>query len=527
MTILTLTESVDWSRALFALTAMYHWLFVPLTLGLGFICSIMATIHYRTKDPKWKSTTKFWMTLFAINFAIGVATGIILEFEFGTNWSNYSYFVGDIFGAPLAIEGILAFFMESTFLAVMYFGWDRVSPRFHLISTWLTAIGANISAVWILVANSWMQYPVGMRFNPETMRNEMYDFWAVATSDVAINKIAHTTLSSFLLAAVFVVAISAWYIYKGRNIDFAKKSIRVASIFGLASALLTATTGDTSGYLVAKHQPMKFAAMEGLMDGGHDLSLTAIGIVRGNFDGTLSESNNDAVKYKIEIPSMLTLLATRGDGSYTPGINDLINGNSNEGILSTMDKIERGKYAIGKLKEYNEAKKRDDEATVEEVKALFNYDTKEGQDFLGNYFRYFGYGYFSSPWDVVPNVALIFYSFRVMVGVGVLTILLFMLFLYLSYKNMLERYKLLLIAAIIALPITYIGSQAGWIVAEVGRQPWTIQDILPTIASVSDITSGAVKTTFYLFVVLFTTLLVAELRIMYKQIIKGPKDINE
>lgn len=200
MTILSTLEMVDWSRAQFALTAMYHWLFVPLTLGLGFICAFMETIYYRTGDQKWKEITKFWMTLFAINFAIGVATGIILEFEFGTNWSNYSYFVGDIFGAPLAIEGILAFFMEATFLAVMYFGWDRVSKRFHLASTWLTALGANLSAVWILIANSWMQYPVGMRFNPATMRNEMYDFWAVATSDVAINKITHTVTSGFLLA---------------------------------------------------------------------------------------------------------------------------------------------------------------------------------------------------------------------------------------------------------------------------------------------------------------------------------------
>ncbi len=525
MTILTLTEAVDWSRGLFALTAMYHWLFVPLTLGLGFICAIMATIHYRTKEPKWKKITKYWMTLFAINFAIGVATGIILEFEFGTNWSNYSYFVGDIFGAPLAIEGILAFFMEATFLAVMYFGWERVSPRFHLISTWLTAIGANISAVWILVANSWMQYPVGMRFNPATMRNEMYDFWAVATSDVAINKIAHTTLSSFLLAAVFVVAISAWYLIKGQNIEFAKKSIRVAAIFGLSAAILTATTGDRSGYLVAKTQPMKFAAMEGLMEGHRDLGLTVMGVVASDVNER-RHTNETAVKFKFEIPKMLTQLATRGDGSFIPGVNDLLYGNTQEGILSTEQKIKRGRYAINTLKEYSDAQAKGDSVTVNRINELFNYDSPTGQEFLGNYFKYFGYGYFSSPMEVVPNIALVFYSFRVMVGVGSFLILLFGLILFLSYKDKLQKYRLLLWVALFTLPITYLGSQAGWIVAEVGRQPWTIQDLLPTVAAVSDISSGAVKTTFFIFVVLFTTLLIAELRIMYNQIKKGPQQLD-
>ena len=209
-----LISVVDWSRAQFALTAIYHWLFVPLTLGLGIIIAIMETIYYRTKDEKWLATTKFWMTLFGVNFAIGVATGIILEFEFGTNWSNYSWFVGDIFGAPLAIEGILAFFMESTFIAVMFFGWKKVGPKFHLASTWLTAIGASISALWILVANAWMQHPVGMEFNPDTMRNEMVDFWAIVTSPMAVNKFFHTVLSGWTLGGVFVVGVSCWMLLK-------------------------------------------------------------------------------------------------------------------------------------------------------------------------------------------------------------------------------------------------------------------------------------------------------------------------
>ena len=230
-------QTVDWSRAQFAMTAIYHWLFVPLTLGLSIICAIMETIYYRTGDPFWKRTAKFWMRLFGINFAIGVATGLILEFEFGTNWSNYSHFVGDIFGAPLAIEGILAFFLESTFVAVMFFGWNKVSKRFHLASTWLTGLGATISAWWILVANAWMQYPVGMAFNPETVRNEMVDFAAVALSPMAIAKFFHTVLSSWILGAVFVVGISCWYLLRNRQKEFALSSIKVAAAVGLFASL--------------------------------------------------------------------------------------------------------------------------------------------------------------------------------------------------------------------------------------------------------------------------------------------------
>src|SRR5574344_2460559 len=220
------------SRLQFGLTALYHWLFVPLTLGLGFLLAIMETKYVISKDEFWKKTTQFWSTIFAINFANGVATGIILEFEFGTNWSNYSWFVGDIFGAPLAIEGIFAFFMESTFFAVMYFGWDKVSKKFHLAATWLTAIGANVSAIWILTANAWMQHPVGMRFNPETARSEMVDFWQIVFSPVAMSKLSHTVTSAFMLASVVVIGISCWYLLKKREGDFAKKSIKVAAIFG-------------------------------------------------------------------------------------------------------------------------------------------------------------------------------------------------------------------------------------------------------------------------------------------------------
>ena len=300
------TSMIDWSRAQFALTAIYHWLFVPLTLGLAVIMATMETLYVRTGNEFWKRTAKFWMKLFGINFAIGVATGLILEFQFGTNWSNYSWFVGDIFGAPLAIEGILAFFMEATFVAVMFFGWHKVSKGFHLASTWLTGLGATISAWWILVANSWMQYPVGMEFNPETMRNEMVDFMAVAFSPVAVVKFFHTVLSSWMLGAAFVIGVSAWYLIRKREKEFALASMKVAAVVGLFAALVTAGTGDKSAYQVAQVQPMKLAAMEALYEGGTHEPLTVVG--------------------SIKIPEMLSFLATHSTAGYVPGINNLLEG---------------------------------------------------------------------------------------------------------------------------------------------------------------------------------------------------------
>lgn len=274
-----LVNVVDWSRWQFALTAIVHWLFVPLTIGLSLIIGIMETAYYRTRNEKWRRITKFWMTLFGINFACGVATGLILEFEFGTNWSNYSWFVGDIFGAPLAIEGIVAFFLESTFIAVMFFGWKRVSPGFHLAATWLTAIGVALSALWILVANAWMQYPAGMEFDPEQMRNVMVSFKDVVLSPVAVNKFFHTVLSGWVLGAVFVVGVSCWLLLKKRNRDFALRSIKVAGAVGLAGIVLTIWTGDGSAVQVSKYQPMKLAAMEGLYSGSEGQSLVAFGII--------------------------------------------------------------------------------------------------------------------------------------------------------------------------------------------------------------------------------------------------------
>ncbi|MDR1006812.1 MAG: cytochrome ubiquinol oxidase subunit I [Bacteroidales bacterium] len=501
---------IDWSRAQFALTAMYHWIFVPLTLGLGVIMAIMESLYYKTGKDKWKRTAKFWMKLFGVNFAIGVATGIILEFEFGTNWSNYSWFVGDIFGAPLAIEGIIAFFMEATFIAVMFFGWKKVSKGFHLASTWLTVFGATISALWILIANAWMQYPVGMEFNPDTMRNEMNDFWALVLSPVALNKFFHTVISSWLVGSAFVVGISSWFLIKKREKEFALDSVKIATIVGTIGILLSIYSGDESGHQVAQKQPMKLAAMEGLYDGGHSVGLVGIGILNPQKE---ANDNKETFLFDVKIPQLLSFLANRDFNSYVPGINDIINGYTadNTTEISVAEKMNKGKQAIAALSDYSKARKAKDTLAAAEAKERLD----------ANY-KYFGYGYFKSPEEVVPNVPLVFYSFRVMVILAGYFLILFIIVWLFNHKKRFENMTWLQWVCLLSIPLAYITSQAGWIVAEVGRQPWTIQDILPVSAAVSDISAGSVKTTFFIFLFLLTALFIAELSIMIKQIKLGP-----
>ena len=442
---------------------------MPLTLGLGFLIAFMETRYVMTGDEFWKRTTKFWMRLFAVNFAMGVATGIILEFEFGTNWSNYSWFVGDIFGAPLAIEGIFAFFMESTFFAVMYFGWNKVSKKAHLVSTWLTAIGTNLSAVWILIANSWMQYPVGMEFNPDTARSEMVDFWAVVSSPVAINKFLHSVTNGYVLASVFVIAVSSWFLLKKRETVMARKSIRIASVFGIVSLAVLIGTGDGSAYNVAKVQPMKLAAMEGLYDGSEKAPLVAVGILNPDKDIIGEDgAEEDPYLFEISFPNMLSFLATRQADGFVPGINDIIKGG-------------------------------------------YEFTDRDGNTYI------------EEPEDLVPNVPLTFYAFHIMVALGMFFILLFVLYIIFEWKNLIirDKHKWLLWIGIISVPLVYICSQSGWIVAEVGRQPWTIQNLLPVNAAVSGVGSGNVLTTLIIFAVLFTAMLCVEISIMLKQIKKG------
>ncbi len=531
--------SINWARAQFALTAIYHWLFVPLTLGLAVIMGIAETCWYRTRDTFWRDTAQFWQKLFGINFAMGVATGIILEFEFGTNWSNYSWFVGDIFGAPLAIEGIVAFFMESTFVAVMYFGWKKISPGFHLASTWLTGLGATMSAWWILVANAWMQYPVGCEFNPDTMRNEMVDFLAVAFSPFAVGKFFHTVISAWIIGAVFVVAVSCWYLMKRREIRLAKESIKIGAIVGLIASLGAAFTGHISGQQVAQYQPMKLAAMEALYNGGEDAGLTAVAWVNPLCQPDYQ--NEPSAPLKIEMPYALSIMATNDPHGYVPGINDILNGYTRpDGTKepSVDQKIEMGKKAITALAAYRQAKQNGNKAVADKELAIL----KENMP-------YFGYGYVKDKKDIVPYIPVNFWAFRIMVGAGCLFILFFALIIIMSYdipyvsiitRRLLATFGIIPetqsdhgdIATLPAwhywfsialIPLAYIASESGWLVAEFGRQPWTIQDMLPTWVAVSDISSASVAITFFLFLFLFTLMLAVEISILLKQIKKGPE----
>ncbi|MBR4404794.1 MAG: cytochrome ubiquinol oxidase subunit I, partial [Bacteroidaceae bacterium] len=409
------TALTDWSRLQFALTACYHWIFVPLTLGLSVIMAIMESIYVKKGDPFWRQTAKFWMKLFAINFAVGIATGIILEFEFGTNWSNYSWFVGDIFGAPLAIEGILAFFMEATFFAVMFFGWNKVSKRTHLAATWLTGIGASVSALWILVANAWMQHPVGMTFNPDTVRHEMTDFWALVLNPVATSKFFHSVFSGWMTGAIFVIGVSSWYLLRKRHTRFALASIRIAALTGIAGTLAVMLSGDSSGVHAAKYQPMKLAAIEGLTDGG---TRAPFSVVPG-----------------VEIPGMLSILATHNIDGYVPGINNMLDGYTTpegETFPSAEKKMESGKKAIEAFRTYRANKDKDPHTAMQARKVL-----EEN-------IAHFGYGYIQSRNELVPPVQLLYWAFRVMVGLGGYLFLLMAAVLWAERKKRLAEMKWLL-----------------------------------------------------------------------------------
>ena len=490
-------DVVIWSRIQFAMTAAYHWLFVPLTLGLALVMAVMETLYVVRKDDFWKKTAKFWMKLFAVNFAVGIATGMILEFEFGTNWSNYSWFVGDMFGAPLAIEGILAFFMEATFFAVMFFGWEKVSKKFHLASTWLTGIGATISAYWILVANGWMQNPVGTTFNADTVRSEMASataFWEVISNPVAVSKFFHSVTSGWLTGGIFTVGVSCWYLLKGREKRFAKSSIIVGGLVGLLGCGCVMLRGDASGVHAAEFQPMKLAAAEGLEDGGRGAAFT---IVPG-----------------IRVPKMLSFLATHDFNGYVPGINDILRGyTDNDGnvVPSVAEKMRMGRTALDALAEYRSLKE-SDPAAAAAARAVLDQNV-----------QYMGYGHLSKPEDVIPPVGVVFWAFRLMVGIGMLLALALLLTLFFAWKDRIVSKRWLLWAAIWCIPLVYICGQCGWIVAEVGRQPWTIQGLLPVNVAISSLSAGAVRTTFFVFLAVFALFLAIEIRIMLRAIRKGPE----
>ncbi|MDE7374747.1 MAG: cytochrome ubiquinol oxidase subunit I, partial [Odoribacter sp.] len=412
---------------------------------------------------------------------------------------------------PLAIEGLFAFFMEATFFAVMFFGWNKVSRGFHLTSTWMVFLGSNISALWILVANAWMQNPVGMEFNPLTARNEMTDFWSVLFSPTAMNKFFHTVTSAYTLSACFVIGVSAWFILKKRHLEFARQSILLASIFGFFSILATMCTGDTIAQDITRTQPMKLAAMEGLNQGGEGAAFTLIGFPAE--DSRHPSDRMRTVKYDISIPKMLSFLGYHNTDAFVPGIENILDGyTSFEGktYLSVEQRMANGRTAIEALKTYKTAVEEQNEPVAQEaLKTL-----KEN-------YADFGYGYLDSKYDVIPPISLVFYSFRIMVGAGMLFVLLFVLAWWYARKREFEKFRFIPYLALCCIPLAYIASQCGWIVAEVGRQPWVVQHLMPTNVAITRIASGWVITTFWMFAVLFTLLLVAEIGIMFTQIRKG------
>ena len=499
-------DVVTLSRIQFGLTALYHFLFVPLTLGLAILVAIMESIYVMTNRPIWRDMTKFWGMLFGINFAMGVATGITMEFQFGTNWAYYSHYVGDIFGAPLAIEGLMAFFLESTFVGLFFFGWQRLSRLQHLTATWLMAIGTNFSALWILIANGWMQFPVGAHFNVDTMRMEVTNFAEVIFNPVAQAKFVHTVSAGYVTGAMFVLSISAMYLLSGKHKELAKRSATVALSFGLASALSVVVLGDESGYTASENQKMKIAAIEAVW---HTEPAPAGFTVFG-----IPDRDAQVTHFDIKLPWLLGLIATRSLDTEVPGIVNLVELNK-ERIASGMKAYD----ALSKL--------RNDKNNPQLLA-----DFKAHQDDLGYGLllkRYTDNVAEATPdmiakaaHDTIPNVPVLFWSFRVMVAIGFWFILLFGMGFYYASTRKLEQKTGFLRLAMWSLPLPWVAAELGWVVAEMGRQPWTIDGVLPTFLSASTTSVSNVALSLTGFVVFYTALAVVELFLMVKYIKMGP-----
>ena len=504
-------DIVGLSRLQFALTALYHFLFVPLTLGLSMLIAIMETVYVMTRRVIWRQMTKFWGVLFGINFAIGVATGLVMEFQFGMNWSYYSHYVGDIFGAPLAIEGLMAFFLEATFVGLFFFGWDKLSPVKHLMVTWLTAIGTNLSALWILIANGWMQNPVGAVFNPQTMRMEVNDFAAVLSNPVAQAKFVHTVSAGYVCASIFVLGVSAWYLLKGRHVALAKRSMTVAAAFGLAGSLSVVVLGDESGYLSGEHQKMKLAAIEAMWETEPaPAAFTAFGFP----DQEARETH-----YAIHIPWAMGLIGTRSLDTELQGINDLVKHAEvliRDGIKA-YDALEKIREA-GSTTTISPALKEQFEANGQSLGyalLLKRYvdDPRQATDEQ----------IAKAASDTIPQVAPLFWTFRIMVALGMFFIVLTAVFFYLASRHQLENRRWLLWVAVWAIPLPWVAIECGWFVAEFGRQPWIIEGVLPTAVAASNLGVTTLLITILGFVALYTVLLIIEMKLMLKAIRKGPE----
>lgn len=503
-------QLVDLSRLQFAVTAMYHFLFVPLTLGMVWLLVIMESVYVMTGNVIWKDMTRFWGKLFGINFALGVTTGITMEFQFGTNWAYYSHYVGDIFGAPLAIEGLMAFFLESTFIGLFFFGWDRLSKRQHLMVTLLMAIGTNLSALWILIANGWMQNPVGAEFSFETMRMEMVDFWAVVFNHDAQAKFVHTVSAGYVTGSMFVLSISAWYMLKGRNLEFAKRSFRVASAFGLASVLSVIVLGDESGYSVAEAQQTKLAAMEAMWE----TEPAPAGFNLVAWPNEQKEANDWAV----EIPWVMGIIGTRSISKELPGIKD-IKAKNRERIISGIEAV-TALEALRKDRSNVQAK-----ATFEKHQADLGFGLLL-KKYVVNVREATPEIIDKATSDTIPRVAPMFWGFRVMVGLGFLMLGLFVMTFWSTLKMTCLQHRWLLKWALWMLPVPWVASELGWFVAEYGRQPWTIYGVLPTHMSVSTLTVESLYGSLAGFVGFYTVLLVVEMYLMVKFARQGPGSLG-
>jgi len=501
---------VDLSRLQFAATAMYHFLFVPLTLGMVWLLVIMESVYVMTGQVIWKDMTRFWGKLFGINFALGVTTGITLEFQFGTNWAYYSHYVGDIFGAPLAIEGLMAFFLESTFIGLFFFGWDRLSRTQHLMVTTLMAVGTNLSALWILIANGWMQNPVGAEFNWQTMRMELTDFWAVVFNPDAQAKFVHTVSAGYVTGAMFVLSISSWYLLKGRDLAFAKRSFRVAAAFGLASVCSVIVLGDESGYTVGEAQQTKMAAIEAMWE--TEPAPASFNVIAGINE---AEQRND---WSIEIPWVMGLIGTRSITKEIPGIHEI--------QAKNRERIVNGITAVTALETLrrdrgNEEARRTLEATQADLGfglLLKKYvtDVREATpEMIERAVR-----------DTVPRVTPMFWAFRIMVGLGFLMLALFGLAFWSTLRARYAARPWLLRWALWMLPAPWIACELGWFVAEYGRQPWTIYGVLPTHLSVSTLSVGSLYGSLAGFVGFYTLLLIVEVYLMVKFARQGPGSLG-
>lgn len=501
---------VELSRLQFATTAMYHFLFVPLTLGMVWLLLVMESVYVMTGKVIYKDMTRFWGKLFGINFALGVTTGITMEFQFGTNWAYYSHYVGDIFGAPLAIEGLMAFFLESTMIGLFFFGWNRLSRVQHLMVTALMAIGTNLSALWILIANGWMQNPVGAEFNYTTMRMELVDFWAVLFNPDAQAKFVHTVSAGYVTGAVFVLAISSWYLLKGRDMEFAKRSFRIASAFGLASVLSVIVLGDESGYMVGEAQQTKMAAIEAMWETQPaPASFTAFAVPNE------AKARND---YAVEIPWVMGLIGTRSVSKQIPGIKDIKEKNRGR-ILSGIAAV----IALEKLQQdpLNAGAKADFELHKADLGfgLLLKRFTPHVQDATPEQIQ-------KAIDSTVPRVAPMFWSFRVMVGLGMLMLLLFLASFWTTLKGGCAGKTWLLKWALWMIPVPWLACELGWFVAEYGRQPWTIYGVLPTSLSASNLSVGNLYGSLAGFIGFYTCLLVIEMFLMIKFARLGPGSLG-